>query len=111
MGSSEIRFCLEFRVPGTTDIQESPEDRYFKGGPFRSPLLESVRGALAADDRWRVVRISPLSPDVYGSQPLLIWVTSQPPREEARTKVRTGVSDLVTDAIPDASLLRIEDET
>ncbi len=111
VGSFEIRFCLEFRVPRTTDIQENPEDRYFKGEPFRSPVLEMVQGALAADDQWRLVRVSPLRPDTHGNQQLLVWVTSPPPREEAWTIVRTGVYDLVTDAIPDAALLRIEDET
>jgi hypothetical protein len=98
-------------VPETADLQENPEDRYFKGLALRSPLLETLRGALAADDRWTLLRVSSLSPDMYGKQPLLVWVTSHPPREEARTAVRTGVCEHVTDVIPDALLLRIEDET
>jgi hypothetical protein len=106
VSSSEIRFRLEFSAPVATDIQEIRDDRFFSGEPLRSPLLEVLRGALQADRRWSLVRVAALPPDVNGEPPLLVWVSSQLPREE----IQAGVYDLVSDVIDGVVLRRITDE-
>jgi hypothetical protein len=107
MGSSEIRFRLEFSAPVGTNIQEIRDDTFSSGEPLRSPLLEVLRGALYADNRWTLVRVSSLQHDMNGEAPLLVWVTSELPREE----LQASVYDLVSDVIDGAVLRRITDES
>jgi hypothetical protein len=105
--SSETRFRFEFSAPAGTDIQEIRDDQAFTGEPLRSPLLEVLRAALRTDHRWELVRVSALQPDLNGEPPLLVWVTSQLPREE----IQAGVYDLVSDVIHGVVLRRMVDET
>jgi hypothetical protein len=107
VGSSQTRFRLEFSAPVGTDIQEIRDAKVSSGEPLRSPLLEVLRGALQADNRWTLVRVSALQPDMNGEAPLLVWVTSQLPREE----LQASVYDLVSDVIDSAVLRRMTDES
>jgi hypothetical protein len=106
VGSPQTRFRLEFSAPAGTDIQEIRDDKFFSGEPLRSPLLEVLRAALQTDNRWTLVRVSALQPDLNGEAPLLVWVTSRLPREE----LQASVYDLVSDVIDGAVLRRITDE-
>jgi hypothetical protein len=112
MTDAETRFRLTFSVPDDPDIQEvHPEGQRFTGDPLPSPLLEVLRGALAADARWTLARVSPLPPDANGDQPLFVWVTTSLPASEAEIEIRTGVYDLVTNVLNAATLRHIVAET
>jgi hypothetical protein len=106
VGLSQTRFRFEFSAPVGTDIQEIRDDKFSSNEPLRSPLLEVLRGALQVDNRWTLVRVSALQPDMNGEAPLHIWVTSQLPRKE----LQASVYDLVSDVIDGAVLRRITDE-
>lgn len=106
MSLSETRYRLEFSAPAGTDIQEIRDATSASGESPRSPLLEVLRAALHVDNRWTLVRVSALEPDMNGEAPLRVWVTSQLPREE----LQASVYDLVCDVIHGAVLRRVTEE-
>jgi hypothetical protein len=104
-------YRMDFVIPDEVDIaEESTLGEPLFTEPIPHPTLEGLRVALDRDSRWSVTRVTPLQP--WGDserQHLLVWVAIA--RPDAETVLREGLYDIVTDAIPEASLIGIMEAT
>jgi hypothetical protein len=98
-------YRMDFLIPDDIAEETSTGEPLFNE-PIPHPILEGLRAALNRDSRWGVTRVTPLRP--WGDrerQHLIVWVAIT--RTDAETILREGVYDIVTDAIPGASLIGI----
>lgn len=108
----EPPFRFDFIVPEGIDVaEEPPEGEFFTADPVPSPLLERLRGALSADPRWTVKRVTPLRPDgdPERRQHLILWTfVAEHENDELLQAARLGIAEIVTDLIPGASLIGVQ---
>jgi hypothetical protein len=98
-------YRMDFVVPDDLDVaEEPPTGEPVFNDPIPNPILEGLRVALNHDSRWEFSRVTPLRP--WGDphrQHVIVWVDIT--RTDAETLLREDVHDLVTDALPGASLI------
>lgn len=101
-------YLVEFTVPNDVNIEERPPE----ADPVPNPVLQRLRVALAADDRFQLRRVTPvIRLGDHRRQQMLIWVrlVCLVGQDDDRRTAQEAVCDDVERVIPSAVFYGIED--
>lgn len=100
-------YLVEFTVPNDVNIEERPPE----ADPVPNPVLERVRAALAADERFRLQRVTPvirLGDQRRQQMLILVRVVCLGGLDDDRRAAQKAVCDDVERVIPSAVFYGIE---